>query len=689
MRASDLPRDRSTTRQPSRTSPALAWPLRLMACLSSIPLAATAARAEVFASVAPAALGTSLGEKDRTATMRIIVALPLRDQAGAESFARDVQDPASADYRKFLTPAEFGARFGASADDYAALRQWAVGRGLTVGPASSSRTTLSLQGTVAQIEALFSTRIGQFRTSEGEDAFAPTVAPALPAALTGRVSAIIGLSSAKRFAPLVRAAPKTAQTAGGSGVLGAYDPADFHTAYNIVKLVTPAPTTETAAVFEQGGFTPSDITKFEKQYHLPATPITVREVDGVIDPATNAGVELESVTDLDTLIGINPQIQQILDYEDATDPFAVGLLNALSLMAEDDVAQTISISYGSSEVLQGNAALQAEAAVLTQLTAQGQAVFASSGDEGAQGQIGLDGNNVLDPASQPAVTGVGGTTLFTGTNSVYEAETAWGLLNESLGASGGGVSSFWSIPDYQIEQINPGEFQSVALANGGSATFRNVPDLAADGDPLTGASVYSAINGGWQQVGGTSLSAPLWAAVYSIMNEASKAIGLGAIGNFAATNYRIAEDNGLFFGYNDILSGTNGQSTLGMTGFTAGRGFDNVTGWGSLNGANLLVGEFASVARVGLHPSAVSKVTVSTTSTSAGLSWSAGAGATGYFIQTSLLNTSTTVQEAATQSLSAEITGLQPGTEYIATILSVNANGVASQDVTFKTKGKS
>ena len=405
--------------------------------------------------------------------------------------------------------------------------------------------------------------------------------------------------------------------------------------------MTPAPTTETVAVFEQGGFKPSGITRFETQYRLPATPITVREVDGVVDPATNAGVALESGTDMDTLIGINPRIQQILDYEDATDPFAVALLNALSLMAEDDLAQT-----------------------------------------------SLNGENVLDPASQPAVTGVGGTTLFTGPNSVYEAETAWGLLNEFLGASGGGISAFWAIPDYQIQQINPGEFQSVALDNGGSATFRNVPDLAADADPLTGASVYSAINGGWKQVGGTSLSAPLWAGVYTIMNEASKAVGLGAIGNFAVTNYRIAEDNGDFLSYNDILSGTNGQSTLDLTGFTAGRAFDDVTGWGSLNGANLLFGEFASLAGAGLHPGAVGAVTVSTTSTRADLACSAGSAAIGYFIQTGPPNTPTTVQEIATQSSSAEITGLQPATKYLATILSVNANGVASRNILFKTKAK-
>ena len=222
-------------------------------------------------------------------------------QARAEAFARRVLDHRSQDYGHFLTPAEFAARFGANAADYQALRQWAIANGLTPGAVTSSRTTLSVSGTVAQIEQLFATRLTQYRTAAGEDAFAPSVAPTLPQALAGRVSAVVGLSSVKRFAPLFRRASASPQSAGGTGVLGAYSPSDFRAAYDIPNLGLPHAPSEVAAVFEQGGFTPGDVTTFTQHYHLPATSVVVRPVDGYDGSVNSSDVELESVLDIETL----------------------------------------------------------------------------------------------------------------------------------------------------------------------------------------------------------------------------------------------------------------------------------------------------------------------------------------------------------------------------------------------------
>ncbi len=632
---------------------------------------------DMFATPQEAQLGRRVGDLDATATLRLVLALPLADKAGAEAFARRVLDHSAQDYGHFLTPAGFAARFGANAADYQALRQWASENGLTPGAVTSSRTTLSVSGTVAQVERVFATRLTQYRTAAGEDAFAPSVAPTLPQALAGRVSAVIGLSSVKRFAPLFRRASASPRTAGGTGVLGAYSPGDFRAAYDIPNLGLPQAPSEVAAVFEQGGFKRSDVTTFTQRYHLPATPVVVRPVDGYDGSVNSSDVELESVLDIETLIGINPRLAKIIDYEQGTGTFQVALLDALSAMADDDLAQTISISYGNSESLQGAAAQQAEASVLTQMTAQGQAVFASSGDEGAEGQGGLSGYNVLDPASQPDVTGVGGTTLSTGPKSAYEVEIAWGKMNEFLGASGGGVSSFWPLPAYQLYEPNPGVFQSVALANGGSGTFRNVPDLAADADPTTGASVYSAANGGWLQVGGTSLASPIWAGFYTIMNEASKGIGFGPIGSFNPTHYRIAEAHSIFGGYNDILTGNNGQSDLGIAGYAAGSDFDNVTGWGSMQGADLVFSLFSTNLSKGKPPTAPHKIEVIPSETSAVLSWQAGTNVTGYFILTTQPANPKIVQEAVTRGTIVQVKGLQPGTTYVTHVYSINSHGTS------------
>ena len=173
------------------------------------------------------------------------------------------------------------------------------------------------------------------------------------------------------------------------------------------------------AVFEQGGFAQSDVTTYLLRNKLPNVRVRDRNVAGYGGSIDNAGVELEAVLDIDMQIAMNPAAGQILVYEDGTDSFPVALLDSLSAMADDDLARSISIFYGLDETLQGSTAIAADNTVLTQMAAQGQAVFVSAGDRGAYGDGTLSFLNVSDPASQPVVTGVGGTTLFTGAHQSY------------------------------------------------------------------------------------------------------------------------------------------------------------------------------------------------------------------------------------------------------------------------------
>ena len=644
------------------------------ACLA---IWAPQAQARTAFSLPPQAmLGTQTGLMDQSATMRLVLALPLRDAGGADALAHAVSNPRNAAYGRYITPGEFGARFGARAEDYAAVRAWASASGLVPGPATRSRTTISVTGTVATIERLFATRIATYRTPAGEPAFAPVTVPTMPDAVANMVSGVIGLSSTKRFAPLYRlpSGPRP-QGAAGSGVDGAYAPADFRSAYAVPVLQGAKP--ETAAVFEQGGFDASDLARFERRYGLPKVPVVVEGVDGYDGSVDDNGVELEAVLDLQTLIGINPNLGRITVYEDGTDPFSVALLDSLTMMAEDDSAQTISISYGIDEAGAGVAAMQAEYNVFVQLATQGQAVFVSSGDEGAYGDAVQSTLNVEDPASQPYATGVGGTTLFTADRSQYELETAWGLLAEQDGASGGGASGMWTVPGYQITEYNPGVYQSVALPNGGSGTMRNVPDLAADAAPVTGASVYSGINGGWLEIGGTSLSAPLWAGAYSVLNAARKGTGLPAIGYFNPLVYSIGLN--AVGTYHDVLSGTNGLSGGGLpTGYSAGYGYDDVTGWGSIQDYYLLISMFQLGAGVGSQPDQARQIHPVPASTSVGVTWKRAAGATGYLVTITLqdpTNPAYFVAEAVTQGTSLDVAGLSAHTKYLVFVTAVGAGG--------------
>jgi kumamolisin len=276
------------------------------------------------------------------------------------------------------------------------------------------------------MEAIFKTAIKNYRDPNGETFFSAATEPQIPSELVGKISGLIGLTSAVKYAPLVRIARKDVlaqtskpDTAGGTGPGGAYNASDLRTAYSIPNRFDTT-RTEVAAVFEQGGFDPNDVKQYVSENKLPTVPVVVRNVNGYKGAINDPNVELEAVLDIDTLIGINPQIKRVMVYEEGDDPFAVALLASLTSMADDDAAKIISISYGTDEIIQGNDQLAAEGQVFTQLAAQGQTVVVSAGDDGAYGRIGF-GLNVEDPASQPLVTSVGGTTLFTGPKEVYAA----------------------------------------------------------------------------------------------------------------------------------------------------------------------------------------------------------------------------------------------------------------------------
>jgi kumamolisin len=535
-------------------SPLLALPCAVLLAATTANAAAT----DVFSTVrAPA--GVTINAVSDSAPMRVILSLPLRDRDGAQRYADAVADPSSALFGKFLTPAQFGAQFGADANTYAYLRNWATAQGFAVAAPTSAHTTLSLSGTAGQFARLFSTKFGSFLTQGHGDGQVTLTAPRLPDVLNGRIDGVIGLSFAERYAPLIRlrAGPRADV---GTGKGGGYAPADIRTAYDIPAQTNSAKT-EIAAVFEQGGYSATDLSTYETQYSLPAVPVTVVAVDGSgVGP--EFGILPEDMLDLDVLIGLNPSLKGIRLYCDSKDSFQVALLDSLNEMAQDDLATVISISYGQSESAQGTSAIEAENTALLQLRTQGQTVFASSGDSGA------DNLNVSDPASQPNLLGVGGTTLNTvASTQKWLSETTWD-------DGGGGISTAWSIPSYQLKNGT-----SIAVANGGSATMRNVPDVAADANPDTGYSIYcpgfDCEYIGWGAVGGTSVASPMWAAMTTVINSDRVAAGLPRVGYANPALYPLGLAG---TGFHDIVSGNNGSP-----GYTAGPGYDNVTGLGSID----------------------------------------------------------------------------------------------------------
>ena len=636
-----------------------------------------------------------LSAVDPAKQISVVLSLPLRDSQGAAEFVSHVSDPGDQQYGQFITPEQFAARFGADEADYVALKDWASANGLQISQESVARTLLTVRGTVGQFQTLFKTQLNNYRSPDGQEFYSASIEPTIPNAISSKVTEVIGLTASSQYAPLAKVYKTFGEdavtpndrtnTAGGTGPGGAYAASDLRTAYTIPAFGGVIP--QTVAVFEQGGFYPSDVDRYLDRMSLPHRPVTFVPVNGYNGSVDDDGVELEAVLDIDMVIGINPDVKEVLVYEDGTDNFNVALLDALEQVAKDNKAQTLSISYGQDEIQEGKSAIKAENTALMQLAAQGITVLVSAGDGGAYGRTGTGFSparlNAPDPGSQPYVTSVGGTTLFTFANEAYLGEEVWNDLGIGGGATGGGVSSYWPIPSWQ--------FNIVVGNNGGSLSMRNVPDVAAVGDPLTGVAVYSKINGGWIEIGGTSVSAPIWAGYLSIVNAGLKYTGVASgLGFFNPALFHLFVTDGLINSL-DIVDGTNGNAQLfGTAGYNAGPSYDNCTGWGSLWGAGLAFDLLTTSTQVGPVPDLVKDLYAVIDTSSVTLFWKHTTGATGYVIDVILLNSAggatTSQQTHITKGETLAVKGLSPNTTYEALVATVNPSGSAVRGLVFTTK---
>jgi subtilase family serine protease len=620
---------------------------------------------------------------DPQTQISVALVLPLSDAKGAADLVRRLSDRNDPNYKKFLTPQEFAARYGGNAEDFATLKEWAATNGLTVVHESLARTILTVRGSVQRFQELFTTQLNNYRGPDGREFYSAVSRPTVPDAIASKVTGVIGLTNSIQTAPLAKVYKRFGENPvasadhpeiGGTGPGGTYSASDLRNLYLIPNFGGVAP--ETVAIFEQGGFHASDVKKYLQTMKLPDRPVKVIGVDGYDGQVNGTSVELEAVLDIDMVIGINPDVHEVLVYEDGNDVFPVALLDALDQVATDNKAQVLSISYGQDEYLEGDTAMEAENATLTQLGIQGVSVFASAGDNGAYGDTGSEFYpahlNVIDPGSQPLLTCVGGTSLYAGAHQTFLGEVVWNDLGINDGATGGGVSSYWAIPDYQ--------FLVDTTRNGGSGTMRNVPDVAAVGDPETGVAVYSKINGGWIQIGGTSVSAPIWAGYASILNAGCEYLGeakIGQLNNFAYFTL-------LYPPLYAVNNGTNGSLPLfGTPGYSAGFHYNNCTGNGSLEGGGFAF-QVINMNWVGASGPISIKVT-DVTDSSITVTWTKSKGSDGYVLLLGVGTDDSHRQTFVTKDTKFVFTNLPAQTTGYVVVQSM-PGFYAPQNVDFKTK---
>ncbi|MGH9827083.1 MAG: BACON domain-containing protein, partial [Blastocatellia bacterium] len=337
----------------------------------------------------------------------------------------------------------------------------------------------------------------------------------------------------------------------------------------------------------------SDMAAFRSQFGLPAANLQRLVLPNLSNPGMTADGQLEANLDTQSISGVAPLAE--------IDLITIPRLDSVSIsVAEEGVINLGSIrivneSFGGCEQDDFNTTDQN---LFAQAASQGIAFFAAAGDTGAE-CVNAPGSPAIQcPACYSTVTSVGGTqiqALFdtSGNFQSKTSETVWNAppgigvdcsgRSAGGGASGGGVSKLVAIPSYQ---------QGAQGFTGGvpSGTTRFVPDVAA----LAGTPFTAVFQGGAPLlVGGTSLSSPLWAGMMALINEfqgAPQGSPNSVLYQAGITQYK----NGGAQAFQDITSGNNSTAgrgscdPTGVTGFSAGTGYDPVTGWGIPNFAVLI-----------------------------------------------------------------------------------------------------
>jgi Pro-kumamolisin, activation domain/Domain of unknown function (DUF5011)/Immunoglobulin domain len=513
--------------------------------------------------VSAAAKLTPLGRLPATNELFLAIGLPLRNAAALDEFIRQLYDPASTNYHKFITPPEFAARFGATEGDYAAVKSFCAGNGLKVVGTHPNRLVLDVRGRVAEVERAFHVSLKTFRhPRENREFFAPDTEPAVADALP-----ILQVSGLDNFDPprphvSTRALLNAAQPQAGSGSGGNYLGNDFRAAY-----LPGTPLTgngQNVALVQYDDYYTNDIASY-----LASAGISTSAV--LTNVAINGGVStpgsgnIEVALDIEMVLSMSPGVSKVVVYEGPNGGTAWSTM--LSTIANDTVnfARQIGCSWGATSP--GGRDTTSEN-IFKQMSAQGQSFFNASGDNDAFT------NGVPFPSESTNITQVGGTTLSTSSaGGPWSGEAAWNR-NNGVGTSGG-LSLNYGIPAWQ---------QGFDLtAAHGSTTKRNVPDVA-----LTGENVFIYYNNGTPAaVGGTSCAAPLWAGLLALVNEQAVASGASAPGFINPAVYAIGRSAVYTNCFHDIITGNNFKPSS-PTNFPAVAGYDLCTGWGTPNGTNLI-----------------------------------------------------------------------------------------------------
>ncbi|MFZ3557075.1 MULTISPECIES: S53 family peptidase [unclassified Streptomyces] len=559
-----------------------------------------------------------------------------RDAKGLAQYAKDVSDPTSGHYQKYLSAKEARGRFGATKAQIAEVTAWLKSAGLTV--TGSTAHYLSVSGDVAATEKAFGTQLHDYKKG-GHTYRAPSAAASVPASLDGAVLTVTGLDSAPHKATKQDQLPPPSAVFRNAGPFSTYygsnTASTLPDAYGGKIPYAPKGYTgkQLRAAYGAGKATgkgvrvaitdayasptiAKDAATYAKKHGdagyntgqlkqvLPKKYTKTKECDA-------AGWYGEETLDVEAVHAMAPAAG--ITYVGAASCYDDDLLDSLGKVVDNHLADIVSNSWGDIEANQTPELAAAYDQVFQLGAVEGIGFYFSSGDNGDN--VASTGTKQVDtPANSAWVTAVGGTSLAVGKGDTYQWETGWGTLKSNLAAdgkswtdfpgaytsgAGGGTSRTVAQPDYQ-KGVVP---DALAGANGGKN--RVVPDISAIADPNTGFLVGQtqtmpdgSLGYDEYRIGGTSLAAPVVAGVQALAQQTGGGKALGFANPAIYQRYGSAK-------YHDVVDKPTGKDlavarvdyansydsseglltsvrSLGKdASLKAVRGYDDVTGVGS------------------------------------------------------------------------------------------------------------
>jgi subtilase family serine protease len=504
-----------------------------------------------------------IGVLPTSQTMRLVLVLPLRNQAQLDNLLADLYNPNSPSYHQFLTVEQFTAQFGPTEDDYNAAVTFAEEHGLKVVATSPNRVNLDVEGSVDAINRAFHVTMRTYQhPTENRTFFSADREPSVE--LPYQLWHIAGLDnySIPRPAGLSKrpaGSDSKSNATTGSGPSASFLGSDMRAAYYGNGSLTGSG--QYLGLLEYYGTDLADLTTyFTNAHETNSVPVTLLSTDGTGTSCVDKSGcdDTEQTLDMTQAIGMAPGLSGLIMYVGSTDS---AIFNSMATRTPLNAQLSSSWTWSPADPSTDNPYFQ-------EFAAQGQNLFQAAGDSGKWTTSGTGAE--IFPADDVYVTTVGGTDLDTSSAAgPWASETAWV-------DGGGGISpDKYAIPSWQTT--------AAAGCSSCSKTYRNAPDVAANAN-FTFYVCADQTTCTANEYGGTSFAAPMWAGFLALANQQGVANGNKTLGFINPSLYTIGEGSSYDSDFHDITSGSNGYS--------ATTGYDLATGWGSPQAAliNALTG---------------------------------------------------------------------------------------------------